>query len=296
MFRELAIAGCRGGALAFVVVICLISLPLTVYGQADTLRMELDNESGPLIGELVPLSVFLAMPALDSLGNPSTDSCSGFAISLSLNRPDIMYFEVDTTCDTTFDDPPYDTIVAIDTSYICSVEVSGTMTEQWDFVQARSTVGKGLDLRLSGLADQSGTHPEDMIMPTTNGVLCNIFGRIKPEVPDTLTNRTVVMDPNNCYYSDPSGNLIRPSKNVPGSVTVGVPIVADVNCDNNISPLDVAYLVNFVYKGWDVLCRQELGDLDCNSEITPLDSVYLVNFVYKSWPYPAQPCGSCPCP
>ncbi len=297
MIRKLAIAGCKVSALVVLAAMCIICLPLTVFGQADTLRMELDNSSGNLINELVPLSIYIALPALDSLGGPSTDTCGGFVISLALNRPDLMYFEVDTVeSDTVYDDPPFDTIISIDTSYVCSVDVAGTLTEDWDAVEARSTVGKGLDLRIHGFGDTDGTHPEDLIMPSTSGILCKIFGRIKPDIPDTLTDRDVIMDPNNCYYSNREGDLIQPVKNVPGTVSVGVPIIGDVNCDNEITPVDVVYLVNFVYKGWQVLCRENLADMDCVDGVTPVDVVYLVNFVFKSWPYPAQPCGSCPCP
>lgn len=60
----------------------------------------------------------------------------------------------------------------------------------------------------------------------------------------------------------------------------------DVNCDGMTTPLDVSYLVNYVYKSQDALCVRSscpyhAGDLDCGGTTTPVDVAYLVNFVYK---------------
>ncbi len=67
-------------------------------------------------------------------------------------------------------------------------------------------------------------------------------------------------------------------------------VKGDVNNDGNSTPLDVTFLVNYVYKsldgriypdGWE--CLYDLGDFDCSGGApTPLDVTYLVNYVYKS--------------
>ncbi|MFC1475819.1 right-handed parallel beta-helix repeat-containing protein [Candidatus Zixiibacteriota bacterium] len=64
-------------------------------------------------------------------------------------------------------------------------------------------------------------------------------------------------------------------------------IAGDMDCSSEMNPLDVAFLVNFVYLSQDALCDHPnctypVGDLDCDSEANPLDVVYLVNAVYLS--------------
>lgn len=65
-------------------------------------------------------------------------------------------------------------------------------------------------------------------------------------------------------------------------------VKGDVDGDADCDPVDVIYLVNFVYKNLDGLtdrpeCPLETGDLDCGGgKPTPVDVVYLVNYVYKA--------------
>ncbi len=71
--------------------------------------------------------------------------------------------------------------------------------------------------------------------------------------------------------------------------------VGDINCDGATDPLDVQFLVNFVYKGLDArcdkpLCPLETGDVNCDGGVDPLDVQYLVNFVYKGLDALCEPC------
>lgn len=64
-------------------------------------------------------------------------------------------------------------------------------------------------------------------------------------------------------------------------------IAGDMDCSGGATPVDVAFLVKFVYLSLDALCPAPncpypIGDLDCNGQVTPLDAAYLVNAVYKS--------------
>ena len=61
----------------------------------------------------------------------------------------------------------------------------------------------------------------------------------------------------------------------------------DVNNDSGTDPLDVTYLVNFVYLSLDALaerpdCPYPKGDMNCDDSADPLDVTYLVNYVYLS--------------
>ena len=65
------------------------------------------------------------------------------------------------------------------------------------------------------------------------------------------------------------------------------PGYCDLNGDELINPLDVAYIVNFVYKQLDsrqalaAICPYDNGDWDCSGQVTPLDVAYFVKYVYK---------------
>ncbi len=77
----------------------------------------------------------------------------------------------------------------------------------------------------------------------------------------------------------------------PGSFTLDAiacdcGVRGDMNCDLSTDPLDIAFLVAFVYTGQDALCEKPecpfaVGDVDCDSERNPLDVAFLVAYVYK---------------
>ena len=63
----------------------------------------------------------------------------------------------------------------------------------------------------------------------------------------------------------------------------------DVNADGATNPLDVVFLVNFVYKGHDSVSPIEaFGDCNCDGQVNPVDVVMLVNYVYKSGAVPCE--------
>lgn len=73
----------------------------------------------------------------------------------------------------------------------------------------------------------------------------------------------------------------------------------DLNFDGSINPLDVAFLVNFVYKQLDSrsslsrICPYDNGDWDCSGGVTPLDVAYFVSYVYKQvGAGPENPCAA----
>lgn len=73
--------------------------------------------------------------------------------------------------------------------------------------------------------------------------------------------------------------------------------LGDCNGDGMINPVDVAYLVTYVYKGYVDPpppipgCFAINGDWNCDYVINPLDVSLMVNFVYRSPVYgPCDPC------
>lgn len=78
-------------------------------------------------------------------------------------------------------------------------------------------------------------------------------------------------------------------------------IKGDLNNDGPANPLDVVYLLNYVYwqaddfvypEGWE--CPYAMGDFDCNDDISPLDALYLIALVFQGRDYVCNPCDSSP--
>ncbi len=77
--------------------------------------------------------------------------------------------------------------------------------------------------------------------------------------------------------------------------------LGDCTQDEQITPLDVAYMVQFVYVAAVPPppaipdCPAVNGDWDCDDKINPLDVMMAVNFVYRGWETgPCDPCASGP--
>lgn len=75
------------------------------------------------------------------------------------------------------------------------------------------------------------------------------------------------------------------------------PQFCDLDADGVINPLDVAIIVNFVYRQLDsreplVGCATANGDWDCNDIVNPVDVVWYVHYVYKQiGEGPGDPCN-----
>jgi len=73
----------------------------------------------------------------------------------------------------------------------------------------------------------------------------------------------------------------------------------DVTGDDLVNPVDVVYMVQYVYKNEDGLCSppfwtcpQPLGDANCDGAVNPVDVVIYAHFVYANLNgFCADPCG-----
>jgi len=78
-------------------------------------------------------------------------------------------------------------------------------------------------------------------------------------------------------------------------------LYGDLNIDGLINPVDVVYIINYVYKNSDARlqipsCPGDNGDLDCSGVIDAVDVVYLLNYVYKNQDERCDPCDCDPYP
>jgi len=174
------------------------------------------------------------------------DILAGFAMRVTLDRPDLIEFRTnteDTTIDTAFQycthwtngtcDQWKDTMI-IDTVIISgAMDTAGSLISGWQYVSARSNGTNRRDIKIAGLADAFGP-PVKPGLPTQGqeGLLFRLKVRIYSTIPDTLTDKTVhailVKDLSETNFSDPSGNLIGVISGISTCDTVTtVPLVVD---------------------------------------------------------------------
>ncbi len=71
----------------------------------------------------------------------------------------------------------------------------------------------------------------------------------------------------------------------------------DLDLDGEFTPVDVSYIVNYVYKSLDARpqlpdCPRENGDWNCDGFVDPIDVTFYVNYVYRSQgDGPCDPCA-----
>jgi len=154
------------------------------------------------------------------------DILAGFAMRVTLDRPDLIEFRTnteDTTVDTAYQycmhwtngacDQWKDTLI-IDTVIISgAMDTAGSLISGWQYVSARSNGTNRRDIKIAGLADNFGPPVKPGLPPQSQeGLLFRLKVRIYSDIPDTLTDKTVhailVKDLSETNFSDPSGNLI----------------------------------------------------------------------------------------
>jgi len=63
--------------------------------------------------------------------------------------------------------------------------------------------------------------------------------------------------------------------------------IGDVNCDGEVTLLDVVIMINYLFKGGEPPCGIGAGDVNCDGKITVSDVIYLINYLFKGGPPPA---------
>jgi len=110
----------------------------------------------------------------------------------------------------------------IDTNEVLigSIDPSGTLVENWEWVDARSLSGYGTDLNIAGIADLPAAPTTPGIAPQSGGLLIKLMADVL-DIPDTLSDRSVdIMIQSNFL---PHFNFSRPDGTTIGILQAEVP-------------------------------------------------------------------------
>ena len=267
-------------AAALAAAVCLTTE--SVHAQAPQIYLDVEEEIARP-GNLVPVSIFI-----ENLG----DSIRAFQLGLTLDRPDIMSFQTYTSIQTCYEcgDMACTSVVA----YPCTVEVvpvtaSGTLVQNWEFIQA-NTFGS-FDIRLTGIADTDLDALPGPIVPFTSGILIKVIAEVFCDIADTLTDRTVVatISPVNTYFSNAQGTLIQPLDLTPGAVTITFTQNGDMDGDGFHTALDLGVMIDLLFAGGDYPCPIYVADMNCDGFPDVLDMGWLIDLLFAAGP--PSPCG-----
>jgi len=121
---------------------------------------------------------------------------------------------------------------------------------------------------------------------------------------DASSDEPVIIDttfipPAGSYiFSEPDATPV-PTEFMPGSITVVCDCGrwGDVNADGQVNPVDVVFMVNYVYLGKDMVvpypnCPYDAGDVNCDGQRNPVDVVFYVRYTYHGRDmFCPDPCG-----
>lgn len=255
-----------------------------------------------------------------------TDTVAAFEFWVQLDRPGILRFtsvmteRMDTTwwrCIEMHQQTCYDsTRVPPDSSWdfmhvdttpigIGTVNATGALVENWDYLQARSLGSHGQNLSVVGFSEVHEEVRAMGILPQQDGLLVTLMAEVLA-LPSTQTNRTVniivqtsMLD--HIGFSDPSGNPLGLScELVPDTnywlcqfgangycgywIRVSRPPADSMSIDTvwrcAVDPDAVEVIAGSV----TVLNETTYGDADCNGATDIGDLVYFVDYMFRGGP------------
>ena len=200
--------------------------------------------------------------------------------------------------------------VNIDTleQQVGTFDISGTLIEDWDWVDARSISGYGTDLNVVGIADLPGEPHPDGIFPQPGGTLIRMPMEIIGGNPgDTVL--VLIQDDflSHCCFYRPDGSCIDSfyyEEVVDTSCYVCLQWVGEIclnwkrvsvpppeGCDSIAIGLDTIIVFDssivVVNDGMVVILDPVLGDINSDgSDINIADLVYLVTYMFNGGPPP----------
>ncbi len=216
------------------------------------------------------------------LSNPQ-DTVVAFTLYIQTDRPDLVEFGMS----------PDDTM---------AVDVTGTLIEDWEFIEQRSLSGTYHDLKITAISNSMPPYDKG-ISPRIDGVLCRLILHAYDDIPPVVTDSTVQLIinqmPSQTSFSDPNGITLGVDGGAydfevvsfrDGYVTVQGMEIGDANGDGFTNVADIVFLVSYVFKGGPAPDPIGLGDVNCDGGVNVADAVYMVNYVFKGGPAPGEGC------
>jgi len=295
------------------------STPLTAPSPEIILDVA-DTTARP--GETLEIPVYLSN---------CVDTIAGFNFWVQLDRPDIMEFTtaigevIDTTywictdwsgpdcIDSVIVGPGDDwDFIHIDTNEILigTINPSGALVENWEYLESRSLAGMGYDLYVVGIANLPAPPMTPGIAPQEGGILIKLVGQVY-DIPDSMTDRTVnivlqTTTINHFGFSDPHGNSI-------GVVCDTIPDTTFWRCLQWAGDICLEWAQvsgppydSISIEGYDLFCYLDTsivhvfdgsvtvgwpilyGDADCDGAVNIADLVYIVDYMFAGGP--PMPC------
>jgi hypothetical protein len=66
-------------------------------------------------------------------------------------------------------------------------------------------------------------------------------------------------------------------------------VCGDANGDGEVTPGDVVYLINYLFRDGSAPSPWEAGDVNSDGVVEPGDVVYLINYLFRNGPPPCEP-------
>jgi hypothetical protein len=167
-------------------------LPPSAGATTPDIQIKVSDTSANA-GSQIPVTIFF------SSGTPATDSVEAYAIWLKLDRPDIAHFHY--TLSSGVARGKFDTL--------------GTLTRGFEYLDVRSTIGDGLDMLITAIANNNGG-PSGVKPPIPphrqNEVLIKLYLDIL-NISDTVSDRTININVEKHFldkfvFSRPDGTAI----------------------------------------------------------------------------------------
>lgn len=180
----------------------------------------------------------------------------------------------------------------IDTSAVreCKIQTAGTLVENFEWITAHGTLGDTAFLDCDRLVVAGMAHEGNPI-PPGEGVLLKLYVDVLC-IPDTTQDRAAYLIVNGSL-SDPEAQTLETQFNFGTLIldqtfcgTLIECMCGDVNADEEVTIVDVVYMINWLFNSGHDLCPEMMGEANPVRGVSISDVVYLINFVFNSGPEP----------
>jgi hypothetical protein len=256
-----------------VVILCMTGV-LLLFGLNGFANSQQSDLPRNLDSDTVDLAIVFATayPGAEELWlevrmkNPV--ALAGFAIELTLSRPDLVKFCLIDTAD-------------------CIIDTSGC---EMSIFQTTHCGGEEALAWVVGFGDLGTFIPPHSdyrcLFKICMDVCC---------IPDSTTDRStyVYVNPGKTSFSDTLGQMI-PYRWHQGEVVTWWSVSGDASNDSLVTLGDIVFLINYLFRGGPELCVCEAADCNHDCAVNLNDVIYLINYLYRGGSKPVPGCYYCP--